>query len=197
MYWSSALDSSRGRAVNPVTKEEYFRLLKEVIEEYNIPDELVYGADETGIQVGIGVTERVIGPAGASIQHQQRSGARENITVLPTICADGTTLAPTSFTREKLSKRSGCRTIPWTQEWDTRRRVTRQGRLVLRGSKTGINRPRQRQTDEHDCFLLTATVHIIHWGSSSMHTIITLLCCVILHIRPMSIKGSTLSFSVF
>jgi hypothetical protein len=62
---------------------------------YNIPDELVYGADETGIQGGIGVTERVIGPAGAKIQHQQRSGNRENITVLPTICADGTSLAPT------------------------------------------------------------------------------------------------------
>ena len=95
MYWSSALDSSHGRAVNPITKEGYFRMLKEVREKHDIPDELVYGADETGIQSGIGVTERVIGPAGAKIQHQQQSGTRENITVLPTICADGTSLAPT------------------------------------------------------------------------------------------------------
>jgi hypothetical protein len=95
MYWSSALDSSRSRAVNPITKEEYFRMLKEVREKYDIPDEQVYGADETGIQSGIGMTERVIGPAEAKIQHQQRSGTRENITVLPTICADGTSLAPT------------------------------------------------------------------------------------------------------
>ena len=71
MYWSTALDGSRGHAVNPVTKEEYFIILKEVREKYNIPDELVYGADETGIQSGIGVTEWVIGPAGAKIQHQQ------------------------------------------------------------------------------------------------------------------------------
>ena len=95
MCWSSALDGSRGRAVNPITKEEYFRILKEAREKYDIPDELVYGADETGIQSGIGVTERVIGPAGAKLQHQQRSGTRENITVLPTICADGTSVAPT------------------------------------------------------------------------------------------------------
>jgi hypothetical protein len=95
MYWSSALDSSCGCAVNPVTKEEYFRILKDVREKHNIPDELVYGADETGIQSGIGVTERVIGPAGAKIQHQQQSGTQENITVLPMICADGTSLAPT------------------------------------------------------------------------------------------------------
>jgi hypothetical protein len=40
------------------------------------------------------VTERVIGPAGAKIQHQQRSGNRENITVLPTICTDGTSVPP-------------------------------------------------------------------------------------------------------
>ena len=71
MYWSSTLDSSRGCAVNPVTKEKYFRLLKEIIEEYNIPNELVYSADEIGIQVDISVTKHVIGPAGASIQHQQ------------------------------------------------------------------------------------------------------------------------------
>ncbi|KAF8227777.1 hypothetical protein L208DRAFT_1021547, partial [Tricholoma matsutake] len=90
-----ALDGSRGHAVNPITKEEYFAILKEVRERYNIPDELVYGADETGIQSGIGVTEWVIGPAGAKIQHQQQSGNQENITVLPTICTDGTTIAPT------------------------------------------------------------------------------------------------------
>ena len=71
MYWSSALDRSHGCTVNPVTKEEYFRILKEVREKYNIPDELVYGADEIEIQSGIGVTEWVIGPAGAKIQHQQ------------------------------------------------------------------------------------------------------------------------------
>ena len=95
MYWSSGLDSSRGCAVNPVTKAEYFAILKHVRKDLNIPDELVYGADETGIQTGIGVTERVIGPSGAKMQHQQQSGNRENITVLPTICADGTSLPPT------------------------------------------------------------------------------------------------------
>jgi hypothetical protein len=95
MYWSTPLNGSCGCAVNPVTKEEYFRMLKEVRQMYNIPDELVYGADETGIQLGIGVKEQVIRPAGAKIQHQQQSGNQENITVLPTICVDGMTLAPT------------------------------------------------------------------------------------------------------
>jgi len=86
MYWSSPLDNSHAQGVNPITNAEYFEVLREVWEEYDIPDELVYGADETGIQTGIGITERVIGPAGSKIQHQQRNGNRENITILPTIC---------------------------------------------------------------------------------------------------------------
>jgi len=93
-YWSRAIDSARGRAVNEVTREEYFRLLKEVREEYDIPDELVYGADESGLQTGIGQKEYVVGGKGKHVQHQDRSGNRENITALPTICADGTCLAP-------------------------------------------------------------------------------------------------------
>lgn len=95
MYWSRALDTLRGCTVNPVTKAEYFKIVKQVLKEYNIPDYLVYRADETGIQTGAGVTEHIIGPAGAKLQYQQRNGNHKNITVLPTICADGTTVPPT------------------------------------------------------------------------------------------------------
>ncbi|EJF61425.1 CENP-B protein, partial [Dichomitus squalens LYAD-421 SS1] len=50
--------------------------------------------DETGIQEGVGLKERVLGPAGQKVQYQQRSGERENITVVVTICADGTSIPP-------------------------------------------------------------------------------------------------------
>ena len=53
----------------------------------------LYAANETGIQKGIRVKECVYAPAGASVQHQQHSSDHENITVLPTICANGTYLA--------------------------------------------------------------------------------------------------------
>ncbi len=97
-YWSNPLDHSRARSVNPTTKAEFYELLRTVIDgeggEDIIAAECIYGADETGIQNGIGTVEQVVGPAGESIQHQQRSGDRENITVLVTICADGTSIAP-------------------------------------------------------------------------------------------------------
>jgi len=71
MYWSSPLDNSCAWSVNLIINAEYFEVLGSVWEEYNVPDELIYRADETGIQTGIGTTERVIGPAEFKIQHQQ------------------------------------------------------------------------------------------------------------------------------
>ncbi|THU98321.1 DDE-domain-containing protein, partial [Dendrothele bispora CBS 962.96] len=98
-YWSNPLDHSRARAVNPITKEAYFDIVEAVLAGNGTPEDriapdLIYGADETGLQQGIGTTDRVIAEAGKSVQHQQRSGNRENITVLCTICADGTSLPP-------------------------------------------------------------------------------------------------------
>lgn len=97
-YWAHALDNAHARAVNPHNKEAYFKLLKEVLEggdgEEAIDPECVYGMDETGLQEGVGVAERVIGPAGQKVQYQQRSGERENITVVVTICADGSSTPP-------------------------------------------------------------------------------------------------------
>ena len=97
-YWSKPLDQSRVRAVNPATKVHYFKILKEVIEGNGdddvIPSELQYGVDESGFQKGVGQKERVFGALGQKIQHQQRSGDRENITVIVTICSDGTSTAP-------------------------------------------------------------------------------------------------------
>jgi len=96
--WSRPLDKIRAQAGNPVAKEDYFAKLKTAIEgeeeEEPIPSELIYGVDESGIQEGIGLKERVYGDPAKKFQHQQRSGGRENITVIITICADGTSLPP-------------------------------------------------------------------------------------------------------
>ena len=91
---SHALDTQRAQASNPVFKAEYFRLLKEVLEggggDDQILEENIYGVDETGVQSGIGTAEYVYGDAKKTLQQQQRGGGRENITVIETICADGT-----------------------------------------------------------------------------------------------------------
>lgn len=96
--WSHALDTARAQAGNPFAKKGYFDNLLYCIEgeegEEAVLPENTYGADESGFQEGVGLAEMVYGDPQMSIQHQQRSGNRENITVIVTICADGTSLPP-------------------------------------------------------------------------------------------------------
>ena len=97
-YWSHPLDHSRARAGNHHTKKAFYDLLEQVIkgteDKEPIPTHLIYATDETGFQEGIGTRERVYGAAGKKVQHQQRSGVRENTTAIVTICADGSSLPP-------------------------------------------------------------------------------------------------------
>ncbi|KLO14049.1 DDE-domain-containing protein, partial [Schizopora paradoxa] len=51
--------------------------------------------DESGFQLSFQTKKRVVGRKGAKIQHKQGASDRENVTVLVTICADGSRLHPT------------------------------------------------------------------------------------------------------
>ena len=100
-YWSSSLETARGRAVNETTNREWYNLLGNTIKEKNIQEECMWASDESGFQPGMGFKERVIGPAKQKTQHLQRDGNRENITVMVTICADGTDIPPTVIYKGK------------------------------------------------------------------------------------------------
>lgn len=51
--------------------------------------------DESGFPPSDQRVQRIVGQRGAKRQHKTRSANRENVTVLVTICADGTALKPT------------------------------------------------------------------------------------------------------
>ncbi|KAJ7258843.1 hypothetical protein C8J57DRAFT_997470, partial [Mycena rebaudengoi] len=51
--------------------------------------------DESGFAFGDQGCQGVIGHRGTKVQHKQGGGDKENITVIVTICADGTYLKPT------------------------------------------------------------------------------------------------------
>ena len=70
-------------------------MLGEIIEKYMIKPKNIYGSDEVGIQAqGQGECEFVFGSRTKAAPYQQRSGLHENITVIITICADGSTTPP-------------------------------------------------------------------------------------------------------
>ena len=98
-YRAHPLELLRGRAVNPFTHRGFFDLLGRTLmtgdNGSSIAEKDIYGSDESGFQTGIGSSnEKVIGAARKRIQHQQKTGNRENITVMVTICADGTSIPP-------------------------------------------------------------------------------------------------------
>lgn len=90
--WSTSLEGSRARSANPANNKEWFDLLATHLKDVD-PD-CIWAADETGIQTGTAVKERVIGTKGKTTQHQTREGNRENITAIVTICADGSSIPP-------------------------------------------------------------------------------------------------------
>jgi len=70
-------------------------MLGEIIEKYMIKPKNIDGSDEVGIQAqGQGKCEFVFGSCTKATPYQQCSGSHENITVIITICADGSTTPP-------------------------------------------------------------------------------------------------------
>ena len=80
--------------LNPTLVNEFYNLLEETINMYNIPAENIYNMDETGIQLSIGQKVK------AFIDHDQKDvysiqdGNWELITVIETVSADGLCLQP-------------------------------------------------------------------------------------------------------
>ena len=95
IFHSCHLNKKCAGAVKPTTCTAWFKLLGKHITKYNFLKECIYGSDETGFQLGCFYTHHVIGPAGKKIVKEiTGDGNQKNITVLVTICADGSTIPP-------------------------------------------------------------------------------------------------------
>ncbi|KLO14685.1 DDE-domain-containing protein, partial [Schizopora paradoxa] len=94
MFNSSPLERSRTQAANPTNHKLFFDILESTLKTYNIEPDCIYAMDETGFMPGRACVSKVIGKAGKREQKSKESGNRSNITVLPVICADGTSLPP-------------------------------------------------------------------------------------------------------
>ena len=92
---SRPLEEKHGRAVNPANDALWWAIFEDAITEFNIKPENMYGSDEIGIQpCGQGKHKHIFAAQGASVPYQQCAGTQKNITVIVTICADGTSTHP-------------------------------------------------------------------------------------------------------
>ena len=101
-HWSAPLSAIRAQSANPQAIHNFLAgLVKREVVDNRVPPELLYQIDETSTPQQLGIKLRVVGPQESRRQHLQQSGTKENITVLVTICADGTALPPTVVFKNK------------------------------------------------------------------------------------------------
>lgn len=93
-FFASPLERSRAKGGNPTTHKMFFDLWEGLLAEHSIEPDCIFAADETGFMPGRACRSKVIGKATRKGQHRKESGNRNIITVMPTICADGTSIPP-------------------------------------------------------------------------------------------------------
>ena len=91
-------DAARQKADRKDSLEQYFALVKQKIQEYDIQDQNIYNIDEKGFLIGyLTKTKRIFTKEQTSdkkLLGALQDGNREWITLIATICADSTSLSP-------------------------------------------------------------------------------------------------------
>lgn len=100
-YRPTPLERSRANGMNKQALDDYQDTVEELLTQFKPPERNIFGTDEVGMNLGVGACPEVVGEVGQTNQHLQEDGDRENVTVIETICADGTTLLPTVIFKGK------------------------------------------------------------------------------------------------
>jgi hypothetical protein len=96
--WVTGMDSNRHNAESQYKYELYFTALQQKVTQYNIQPENTYNMDEKGFALGVlGRTKRVFSRRQydkKEVKQALQDGSREWVSLLATVCADGTALPP-------------------------------------------------------------------------------------------------------
>jgi hypothetical protein len=94
-HWSAPLEDCRAKALTPNCVAKHFQWVLETQTKYNIDEDIDFGMDETNIMLGRGGKKCVVSWSKTKQQWAKEDGNRESVSVVETICADGTVLKPT------------------------------------------------------------------------------------------------------
>jgi hypothetical protein len=96
--WTTAMDKVRHAADNSDKYEAYFDLLHSKIKEYNVRSADTYNMDEKGFAIGlVARSKRIFSKRSYEKRHNRQSlqdGNRVWVTLLASVCADGSALPP-------------------------------------------------------------------------------------------------------
>lgn len=94
MKKTTGLEKARAKALNQFAVDKFFNMLTDVMKEFNILPENLYNMDEKGIQLGIGARVTAMIDRDQQTVYSIEDGNRELVTVIETICADGSVIHP-------------------------------------------------------------------------------------------------------
>lgn len=94
--YSRKYDYQRAKCENPDLIQAWFARVQETIRKYNIATEDIYNMDETGFQMGVGSTSKVVWGVETKQRHARsiQPGNREWVTVIVSVNAAGRVLPP-------------------------------------------------------------------------------------------------------
>jgi Tc5 transposase DNA-binding domain len=92
-----ALEKARAKALNRTAVNGFYDMLEKLIEEYNILPGNIYNMDEKGIQLGIGARVAALIDHDQKLAYSIEDGNRELVTIIETVCADGSTIHPSAI----------------------------------------------------------------------------------------------------
>jgi hypothetical protein len=114
-----SLDLDRHQADSVLSFEKYFSIVGEKVKEYGILPENTYNMDEKGFLLGRTTKAKRIFPrdlrSSGKLPGAGQDGSREWITVVATICGDGTTLPPLLI----YDSTSGSIQDSWVQDFNS------------------------------------------------------------------------------
>ena len=93
-YWTKHLPGNCAGAANPTNVRNWEDIIEEEVVVPGIQPDDIYGMDETFTPPEFAQMRRVIAGKGKNIQYEQGGSTKQTVTVLATICADGSTLPP-------------------------------------------------------------------------------------------------------
>ena len=96
--WATGMDANRHNADSGYKYELYFEALQQKITQYRLRPEHTYNMDEKGFAIGVlGRSKRIFSRRQyerGEVRQARQDGSREWVSLLATICADGTALPP-------------------------------------------------------------------------------------------------------
>jgi hypothetical protein len=97
MKKATGLEKVWAKALNQFAVDEFFDMLTDVIQEYNIMPGNIYNMDEKGIQLGISTRITSMIDRDQKAVYSIKDGNRELVTVIECICADRSAIHPSRF----------------------------------------------------------------------------------------------------